>query len=54
VKPIVFNASLFAGVLLIGIGVYVEFGVGYGLLASGAVVVGLTLYLARLAGVRAH
>lgn len=50
-KRIVFNVSLPAGVALLGAGVGLQFGLGYGLIAGGALVVGLTVYFARLAGV---
>lgn len=51
-KQIVFNLSLLVGTALVGAGVGLEFGLGYGLLAGGLLVVGLTVHLARAVGVK--
>lgn len=50
-KQIVFNLSLLTGTALVGAGVGLEFGLGYGLLAGGAIIVLLTVHLARAVGV---
>jgi len=52
-KLIIFNVALLVGLVLVGIGVGVEFGVGFGLLAAGALIVCLTVYVQRTAGVKA-
>jgi len=52
-KRIVFNLSLPVGVALVGIGVGLQFGLGYGLASGGALVIALTLYIARIGGVSA-
>jgi hypothetical protein len=52
-KQIVFNLSLLAGVVLVGAGVGLEFGLGFGLLAAGVLVVAITVHLARHVGVKA-
>lgn len=53
-KLIVFNLSLLIGLVLAGVGVGVEFGIGFGLLAAGALLVVLTVYVQRAAGVKAR
>ena len=45
----VYNVSVACGVALTAIGLGVEFGIGYGLAAAGVLIVGLSLYGARLA-----
>lgn len=50
-KAIVFELVLLAGVVLTGAGVGLQFGLGYGLAAAGVVVIGLGVYLSRVAGV---
>jgi uncharacterized membrane protein YczE len=52
-KLIIFNVSLLVGLVLVGVGVGVEFGVGFGILAAGALIVCLTVYVQRAAGVKA-
>lgn len=51
-KRIVFNVATPLGVLLVGCGIGLEFGIGNGLTAAGVLVLGLTLYFARIAGVK--
>lgn len=52
-KGIVFNAGLAGGILFVGVGVGLELGTGWGLAVAGALVLGMTIYIARVAGVKA-
>jgi hypothetical protein len=47
----VFNCALGLGVGAVGAGVTLEWGLGWGLTATGALLLALTLYVARAGGV---
>lgn len=51
-KRIVFNVCLPTGLAMLGFGIGAEFGAGYGLIATGAAIVLLTVYFARFAGIK--
>lgn len=46
-----FNAALAGGLGAVAAGVVIEFGAGWGAIAGGALLLLLTLYVARVAGV---
>lgn len=48
-KKTVYNISVITGLLLTGAGIGIEFGAGYGLAATGLLLIGLTINAARLA-----
>lgn len=48
-KAMVFNASMAVGLCSTGVGVGLQFGAGYGLAAFGLLLIGLTMFAARLA-----
>ena len=52
-KLIVFNLSLLVGLVLVGVGVGVQFGIGFGVMAAGVLLLALTVYVQRVAGVKA-
>lgn len=52
-KRMVLNIALPSGVTLVGVGIGLQFGPGYGLAAAGGLIIGLTIYFARVAGVTA-
>lgn len=50
----VYNISVVIGLLLTGAGIGIEFGAGYGLAATGLLLIALTINAARLATASAH
>jgi hypothetical protein len=47
-QALVYNASIFGGVVLTCVGVSMEFGLGFGLTAAGLLIVGITISVLRL------
>lgn len=45
----VFNGSMLAGLVLVGVGLGLMYGLGAGLAATGALLIGLTMYGAHAA-----
>ena len=50
----VFNALILIAMTAISVGVGVVFGVGYGLIACGAIILGMTLLMFFVAGIRSY
>ena len=48
----VYDASMLIGVCLVGAGIGLQLGIGWGLAAAGATVIGLTAFGALMAGPR--
>ena len=48
----VYDASMLAGVCLVGVGVGLQLGLGWGLCAAGVAVIGLTVFGAVMVGAR--
>lgn len=48
-NPLVFNISIGAGVTLIGVGLGLQFGLATALFTVGILVLGLTVFVARVA-----
>lgn len=49
-NQLTYNAGLLAGTAALGVGAGLQWGVGFGLMVVGALVVGLTLFGAWMAG----
>lgn len=48
----VFEIVVPSGLVMVGVGVGIQFGLGFGLIAGGCLVLGAVFALARLAGVK--
>lgn len=50
----VFNALIFIAMAAISVGFGMVFGVGYGLIACGSIILGMTLFMFFVAGIKGY